>query len=452
MLDAVFLSRVQFAFTIGYHIIFPAITIGLALLLLILELLWIKTKNKNYISAYKFFAKFFALNFAIGVITGIPMAFQFGTNWANFTQFAAPAVGPLFAAETLSAFFIEAIFIGIMLFGWKRIHPLVHLFATFFVFLGVQNSAFWIIAINSFMQTPSGVEIIDGIMHVVSWKDVIFNPSTIYRFTHMTIASYMIGSLLASGVFAYFLLKKKEVEVAKVGLSVALWVVTIFAPLQVLVGDLHGLNTLEHQPLKIAAMEGNWETKKGVPLVLFALPDRKQEKNLFEIKIPKLSSLILTHSLDGEVVGIKEWAKEDRPNIPIVFFSFRIMVGFGLLYLLISVLSLYFRFRKTLYDNKLFLRAISIIGYTGFIPLIAGWFVTETGRQPWIIYEIMRTKDGFSKGVQVSQVSFSLISIMLLYILILIPFFIYVKKLFTKGLESVNLIEVYGEHNQISHK
>ena len=445
MLDAIMLSRIQFAFTVGYHIIFPALTIGVAFLLLILEVLWLKTKNKDYISAYKFFAKFFALNFAIGVITGIPMAFQFGTNWAKFTQFVAPAVGPLFAVETLSAFFIEAIFIGIMLFGWKKVHPIVHFLSTLLVFLGVHNSAFWIIVINSFMQTPSGVEIIDGIMHVISWKDVIFNPSMPYRMAHMIIASYLTGSLLASAVFAYFLIKKVEVNVAKVGFSVAIWIVTIFAPLQILVGDMHGLNTLQYQPIKVSAMEGAWDTQKGLPLILFAIPDQKNEKNLFEVSIPKISSLILTHSLDGEVKGLKEWKKEDRPNVPIVFFSFRIMVGFGFLYLVITILSLYLRYKKTLYKNTLFLKFVGIVGYTGFIPVIAGWFVTETGRQPWIVYEIMRTKDAISHGVSSAQVSFSLIAIVILYTLILIPFFIYIKKLFTKGLENVSLIEVYGE-------
>jgi len=448
MFDVLLLSRIQFAFTIGYHIIFPSITIGLALLLLILELMWFKTKNKDYISAYKFFAKFFAINFAVGVVTGIPMAFQFGTNWAKFTQFAAPAVGPLFAAETLSAFFIEAIFIGIMLFGWKRVHPLVHLFATFFVFIGVHNSAFWIIVVNSFMHTPSGVEIIDGVMYVTSWKDVIFNPSMPYRMIHMTLASYLYGGLLASAVFAYFIIKNREVSVARVGFSVALWIATIVAPLQVLVGDFHGLNTLKYQPLKVAAMEGAWDTQKGLPLVLFAIPDSKTETNKFAIEIPKLSSLILTHSLDGEVKGIKEWKREDRPNIPLVFFAFRVMVGFGMLYVLIAVLSLYLRYKKTLYTNKWFLMFVGVVGYTPFIPMISGWVVTETGRQPWIIQDLMRTSEAISHGVTKGQVSFSLIAIILLYILILIPLFIYVRRLFTKGLESVSLIKVYGEQEE----
>ncbi len=439
------LSRIQFAFTIGYHIIFPAITIGLSLLLLILELLWLKTKNKNYISAFRFFAKFFAINFAVGVVTGIPMAFQFGTNWAKFTQFAAPAIGPLFAAETLTAFFFEAIFIGIMLFGWKRVHPMVHLFATFFVFIGVHNSAFWIIVINSFMHTPAGVEVINGVVHVVSWKEIIFNPSMPYRMTHMLIASYLTGSLLASAVLAYYLIKKKELAVASAGFSVAMWIITVFAPIQILVGDMHGLNTLKYQPVKVAAMEGLWETKSGVPLVLFAIPSQKEEKNSFEITIPKLTSLILTHSFDGEVKGLKEWKKEDRPYVPIVFYSFRIMVGLGFIYLAIAVFSLYLRFKKTLFENKPFLYVVSIFGYTGSIAVIAGWFVTEIGRQPWIVYNIMRIKDAGSQNLTVGQVSFSLISILILYIAILIPLYIYIKKLFTKGLESVDLIEVYGE-------
>jgi cytochrome d ubiquinol oxidase subunit I len=448
MFDANMLSRIQFAFTIAYHIIFPAITIGIALLLLLLEVLWIKTKNKNYISAFRFFAKFFAINFAVGVVTGIPMAFQFGTNWAKFTQFAAPAVGPLFAAETLTAFFFEAIFIGIMLFGWKRVHPMVHLFATFFVFVGVHNSAFWIIVINSFMHTPSGVELIDGVLHVVSWKEIIFNPSMPYRLFHMLIASYLTGALLASAVLAYYLIKKKEVAVAGAGFSVAMWLLTIFAPLQILVGDMHGLNTLKYQPVKVAAMEGLWETKSGVPLILFAIPSQKEEKNLFEIAIPKLTSFILTHSFDGEVQGLKDWKKEDRPNVALVFYSFRVMVGLGFLYLAIAVFSLYLRFKKNLFENKIFLYMVSIFGYTGPIAVIAGWFVTEIGRQPWIIYNIMRIKDAGSANLKSGQVAFSLISIIILYILILVPLYVYIKKLFTKGLESVDLIEVYGEQEK----
>jgi cytochrome d ubiquinol oxidase subunit I len=445
MFDATMLSRIQFAFTVGYHIIFPAITIGLSLLLLVLEVLWLKTKNKNYISAFRFFAKFFAINFAVGVVTGIPMAFQFGTNWARFTQFAAPAVGPIFAAETLTAFFFEAIFIGIMLFGWKRVHPMVHLLATFLVFVGVHNSAFWIIVINSFMHTPSGVELIDGVLHVVSWKEIIFNPSMPYRMAHMLIASYLTGALLVSAVLSYYLIKKKEVAIASAGFSVAMWFLVIFAPLQVLVGDMHGLNTLQYQPVKVSAMEGAWETQRGVPLILFAIPNQKEEKNYFEIKIPKLTSLILTHSFDGEVKGLKEWKPEDRPNVPLVFFSFRIMVGLGFAYLFIAVLSLYLRFKKNLYESKPFLYFVGVIGWTGPLAVIAGWFVTEIGRQPWIIYNIMRIKDATSLNVTKAQVSFSLIAIIILYVLILIPLYVYVKKLFTKGLESVDLIEVYGE-------
>lgn len=429
------------------YIIFPAITIGLALLLFVLELLWLKTKDKNYISLYRFFSKFFAINFAVGVITGIPMAFQFGTNWAKFTQFSAPAVGPLFAAETLSAFFLEAVFIGIMLFGWKKVHPMVHLFSTFFVLVGVHNSAFWILVINSFMHTPSGVELIDGVVHVTSWWNVIFNPSMPYRLAHMLTAAYLTGALLVAGVLAYYLIKNREVKIAKTGFSVALWFIAILAPTQFVIGDLHGLNTVKNQPAKIAAMEGIWETKKAVPFIIAAIPSQTDEKNYFELKIPYAASIFLTHSLDGEVKGLKEWKREDRPTVWLVFWSFRVMLGLGAVYLLIGLLSLYLRFKGTLYTNKFFLKIVAVFGYTGSLAVIAGWFVTEIGRQPWIVQGILRIKDASSKNLSNGEVTFSLVAIVVLYILILIPLFIYIKRLFTKGLEDVKLIEVYGEDN-----
>lgn len=446
MLDANMLSRIQFVFTVGYHIIFPAITIGMSLLLLVLEILWLKTKNKNYVSVYKFFAKFFAINFAAGVVTGIAMAFQFGTNWGKFTQFAAPAVGPLFAAETLTAFFLEAVFIGVMLFGWKRVHPLVHLLSTFFVFLGVHNSAFWIIVINSFMQTPAGVEVINGVVHVVSWKEVIFNPSMPYRMVHMLIAAYLTGALLAAAVLGYYILKDKYTNIAKQGFSVALWIVSIMAPLQILAGDLHGLNTLKYQPAKVAALEAIWNTERSAPFIVFAVPDEKNERNKFEISIPFAGSLILTHSLNGEVKGLKDWQKEDRPHVGLSFYSFRIMLLLGGIYFIIAVLSLYLRFRGNLYSTG-FVKFVRFFGFTGVIAVIAGWFVTEIGRQPWLVYGVMRIKDGASV-LTAGQVTFTLVAIFILYTFgLLIPLYIYVKKLFTTGLEDVNLIDVYGKDN-----
>jgi cytochrome d ubiquinol oxidase subunit I len=406
--------------------------IGLGLFLLILEISWLRTKKIEYLNLYKFWVKIFALAFGIGVVTGIPLAYQFGTNFSVFSNVAGPVIGPLLGIEVMTAFFLEAAFIGVMIFGWNRVSKPVHLFATIFVILGTHNSAFWVIAANSWMHTPQGFEIINGIIHPLSWSEIILNPSFPYRMAHMLTASYITVSLLIAGVSSYFLIKKISIETAKKGLSVSLLALTFLAPLQIFLGDLHGLNTKEYQPAKIAAMEGLWETTKGAPLVLFAIPDEENKVNKYEIKIPKLASFILTHDFDGEVKGLNEFEKGERPPILPVFFAFRVMVGIGMLIFLISFVSVILRFRKKLYSSTLFHKLCVVCAPLGLVATISGWWVTEIGRQPWLIYGVLRTKDSLSP-IAPEIISVSLISFIVVYALITISFLYYASGLVKKG-------------------
>jgi cytochrome d ubiquinol oxidase subunit I len=346
----------------------------------------------------------------------------------------------------MTAFFLEAAFIGVMIFGWKRFSPKVHLMATILVVLGTHHSAFWILSLNSWMHTPSGVSLIDGQIQINNWFEVIFNPSFPYRFAHMLLACYTTVSVVVTGVFAYFLVVKKNIPVAKKGFSIGLWVLTLVIPIQIFMGDMHGLNTIKHQPLKIAAMEGLWDTEEGAPTVLFGIPDSNLEKNLYALEIPKLSSLILTHSWDGKVEGIKDLAKKaDRPNIPLVFFSFRIMVGIGFLLLFISLISLYLRFRSKLYEAKYFQFFCVVLIPAGFVSTIAGWIVAEAGRQPWIITGILKTMDAASK-IRSEVVMGSLTMFMIVYPIIFISFLTYVGYLVKKGPLTVSeLDKEYGD-------
>jgi cytochrome d ubiquinol oxidase subunit I len=426
------LSRIQFAFTVSFHIIWPTINIGLGLFLLILEISWLKTKKVEYLNLYKFWVKIFALAFGIGVVTGIPLAYQFGTNFSVFSNIAGPVIGPLLGIEVMTAFFLEAAFIGVMIFGWNKVSKPVHLFATIFVVLGTHNSAFWVIAANSWMHTPQGFEIIDGIIHPESWIKIIFNPSFPYRMSHMLTASYITVSLMIAGISSYFLIKKISIETAKKGLSVSLLALIFLVPLQIFLGDLHGLNTKEYQPAKVAAMEGLWNTKKGAPLVLFAIPDEENEENKYEIKIPKLASFILTHDFDGELKGLNEFKKEERPPILPVFFGFRVMVGLGFLFLLIAITGAILRFRKKLYSNHMFHKLCMICTPLGLVATISGWWVTEIGRQPWLIYGVLKTKDSLSP-VNPEVVFISLMSFFVIYSLLTISFLYYSSRLVKKG-------------------
>lgn len=431
-LDPVLLSRLQFAFTIAFHILFPTLTIGLAVFLLAVEGMWLKTRNDIWRRLYQYWVKIFALSFGMGVISGIPMAFQFGTNWSDFALNAGNILGPLLGYEVLTAFFLEASFLGVMLFGWNRVGPKLHFFSTAMVVLGTTMSAFWILAVNSWMQTPAGYLIdANGVFQVESWWEVIFTPSFPYRLAHMLMASWLTTSLVIAAISAYQILRDRNRETALKALRLTIMAAAVLAPFQAFLGDQHGLNTLEHQPIKVAAMEGNWETGPGKPLLLFAWPDEENQRNDFEIGIPHGASLILTHSFDGEVPGLKDVAPEDQPPVAIVFFAFRIMVGIGLLMILTAWLGVYLR--KRLPASRLYLRWLVLMGPSGFIATLSGWTVTEVGRQPWVIYGLMRTADGVSPTLTAGTVATSLMLFVIVYNLILAAYLYFLVKLINQG-------------------
>ncbi|MFY0656536.1 MAG: cytochrome ubiquinol oxidase subunit I [Neptunomonas phycophila] len=416
-LSAVDLARVQFAFTVSFHIIFPAITIGLASYLAVLEGLWLTKKNPIYRDLYHFWSKIFAVNFAMGVVSGLVMSYEFGTNWSAFSTFAGGVTGPLLAYEVLTAFFLEAGFLGVMLFGWNRVGPGLHFFSTIMVAVGTLISMTWILASNSWMQTPQGYEIVDGRVVPVDWIEIIFNPSFPYRLVHMALAAFLATALFVAASGAWHMLKRSAKPHAQKMFSMAMWMLLITAPLQIIAGDFHGLNTLEHQPAKIAAMEGHWENgpgEEGVPLILFGWPDMEAEETKYALKIPHLGSLILTHTWDGQFEGLKSFAPEDRPYAPVVFWSFRIMVALGMLMLLLGVCGLWLRWKKRLYESPLFLKFALAMGPAGLIAILAGWFTTEVGRQPWVVYGVMRTVDAASDH-SVAALTTTLVAFVVVY-------------------------------------
>ena len=440
------LSRIQFAFTISFHIIFPAFTIGLASFLAVLEGLYLYTNKKLFLNLYKFWVKIFALSFAFGVVSGIVMSYQFGTNWAELSIRAGNILGPLLGYEVLTAFFLEASFLGIMLFGIGRVSKNMHFASTVIVAVGTLISAFWILSANSWMQTPQGIRIDDnGILLPVSWLDIVFNPSFPYRFIHMIIACYLTTAFVVLGTGAYYILRKKFVNESKVMMIMALSMAILAAPTQIVMGDMHGLNTLKHQPVKVSAMEGLWETEKGAGLKLFGWPDTETETTKYAIEIPKLASLILTHDLDGEVKGLKHWDKSERPPVAIVFFAFRIMVSIGMLMLLTAALGLLLLYRKTLFTNRHYLQFCRLMTPTGFIALLSGWIVTEVGRQPYVIYGILKTKDAISPSINYIQSAISLGCFVLIYTLIFGAGLYYLFKLVEKGPEED--LEIFGSHS-----
>ncbi|MEQ4705357.1 cytochrome ubiquinol oxidase subunit I [Providencia huaxiensis] len=434
-LTALELARIQFAFTVSFHIIFPAITIGLASYLAVLQGLWLKTRDEDYIKLFHFWSKVFAVNFGMGVVSGLVMAYQFGTNWSFFSDFAGGITGPLLTYEVLTAFFLEAGFLGVMLFGMNRVGEKLHFFATCMVALGTIISTFWILASNSFMQTPQGFEIIDGRIVPVDWFAVIFNPSFPYRLLHMTTATFLAAAFFIGASAAWHLLKGNKSSAMKKMFSMSLWLILILAPVQALIGDAHGLNTLKHQPVKVAAMEGHWENKPGeaTPLILFGIPNQEKEKTEFAIEIPYLASLILTHSIDKQVPALKEYAPEDRPNVFMVFWSFRVMVGLGLLMIAAGVWGLWLRYRKNLYESKTFLRFMFVMAPSGLIAILAGWFTTEIGRQPWVVYGLQRTSDAVSAHGEM-HMSISLIAFFVVYGGVFGIGYMYMMKLIRKGI------------------
>ncbi|EMC0407847.1 cytochrome ubiquinol oxidase subunit I [Vibrio fluvialis] len=433
-LEALDLARIQFAFTVSFHIIFPAITIGLASFLAVLEWRWMKTGNPVYKNLYHFWCKIFAVNFGMGVVSGLVMSYEFGTNWARFSDFAGSVTGPLLTYEVLTAFFLEAGFLGVMLFGWHKVSRRMHFFATVMVAIGTLISTFWILSSNSWMQTPQGIEIVDGRVVPVDWFKIVFNPSFPYRLAHMALAAFLSTAFFVAASAAWHLLRgRKSAEVKKM-FSMAMWMILLVAPLQAVVGDAHGLNTLEHQPAKIAAIEGHWENKPGeaTPLILFGIPDMDAEKTRFSLEVPYLGSLILTHSLDKQIPALKSFAKEDRPNSTIVFWSFRVMAGLGMLMILSALTALWLRRKGKLYDTKLFHRFVLLMGPSGLIALLAGWFTTEIGRQPWVVYGMMRTRDAASNH-DVLQMSITLALFVIIYFSVFTVGITYMMRLVGKG-------------------
>ncbi|TBU76742.1 cytochrome ubiquinol oxidase subunit I [Pseudomonas daroniae] len=433
-LEALDLARIQFAFTISFHIIFPAITIGLASYLAVLEGLWLKTGEAVYRDLYHFWAKIFAVNFGMGVVSGLVMAYQFGTNWSAFSDFAGSVTGPLLTYEVLTAFFLEAGFLGVMLFGWNRVGPGLHFFSTIMVAVGTLISTFWILASNSWMQTPQGFEIVDGRVIPVDWFAVVFNPSFPYRLAHMATAAFLATAFFVGASAAWHLLRGRDTPAMRKMFSMALWMALLVAPIQAVIGDFHGLNTLEHQPAKIAAIEGHWDNSSGepTPLILFGWPDMEREETRFKVEVPYLGSLILTHSLDKQVPALKEFAKEDRPNSTIVFWSFRVMVAMGMLMILTGLWSLWLRWRGSLYRSRPFLYFCLWMGPSGLIAILAGWFTTEIGRQPWVVYGLMRTADGVSMH-SAAQLGLTLVLFVVVYFAVFGAGMSYVMRLVRKG-------------------
>ncbi|WP_395476417.1 cytochrome ubiquinol oxidase subunit I [Rickettsia endosymbiont of Pantilius tunicatus] len=443
--DQVLLSRIQFAFTISFHIIFPAFTIGLASFLAVIEGLWLKTGKTVYQEIYKFWVKIFAVTFGMGVVSGVVMSYQFGTNWSNFSYKVGNVLGPLLGFEVFTAFFLESSFLGIMLFGFNKVSKKVHFISTLIVAIGTVISAFWILSAISWMHTPTGFEIkSDGLFYPLNWLEIIFNPSFPYRFFHMLTAAYLTTSFVIGGVGSFYLLNNRYKEHAKIMLFMAVLMALFVAPVQVFIGDQHGLNTLKYQPVKVSAMEGIWDTEKGAALNIIGFPDKEEEKTKYAVQIPYASSLILTHSLNGEIKGLKEWSKDERPPVATVFYSFRIMVGIGFLMVFTGIAGLYLYLKKRLYNAKWFQYWYMLMSPSGFIAVLAGWFVTEVGRQPYIVYNILRTAD-MASPVLGKYVFISLMAFVVVYAIVFGAGMYYILRLIKQGIKVIDNSETYGK-------
>jgi cytochrome d ubiquinol oxidase subunit I len=436
-LDATELARIQFALNISFHILFPAITIGLAWLLLLFRVRYTLSGNEAWEYAYYFWVKVFALTFALGVVSGVTMSFQFGTNWPGFIERAGNITGPLLGYEVLTAFFIEATFLAVMLFGKNRVSNRMHLISAGLVAFGTTLSAFWILSLNSWMQTPQGHEIVDARYYAADWWAVIFNPSFPYRLTHMTIASLLTSAFLVAGISAGRMIRKVDGPATMLVLKTGVGLAAVLAPLQVLVGDLHGLNTLEHQPAKIAAIEGIWETQIGAPFTIFGVPDETQRTTHFALEIPNAASLILTHRLDGEVLGLDAF-EGAHPPVAIVFWSFRIMLGIGILMIAVSWWAAWGLLRQRAPAPGV-LRALSLMTFSGWIATLAGWYVTEIGRQPWLIYGELAVADVVAPHTQ-GTMRGTLIAYALLYAFLLAAYVATLSHLATKPAASLKLL------------
>jgi cytochrome d ubiquinol oxidase subunit I len=432
-MDALLLSRVQFAWVIAFHILLPAFTVGLACYIATLEVRWWITKDDTVRRLSAYWIKIFAISFGMGVVSGIVMPFQFGTNWSRFSDSASTVIGSLLAYEVVTAFFLEAAFLGVLLFGRKLVPQWAHAMSAVMVALGTLMSSFWILAVNSWMHTPRGYQIIDGRFFPTSMFEIIFTPSFPYRLTHTVIAFVVTTAFVILGVGAHYLRQNRFPAESRIMMRMSLAFLGIMVPTQILVGDLHGLNTLKHQPTKVAAMEGLWETSRGVSASLFAIPDEKAEKNHFEIAIPKLASIYLTHDINGEVKGLKDWPREDRPPVAVVYFAFRIMVGIGMLMLLTVYTGLFLWKRGTLFTSRRYLRFCTIVAPVGFIAVLAGWTTTEVGRQPWVIYGLMRTSQAVTPSLTTLDVAISLGAYMVSYLFIFGAGFVLLRRLVRIG-------------------
>ncbi len=433
-MDALVLSRIQFAVTTMFHILFPTLTIGLSLYLVIVEFLWLRKKEETYYRMYRHWVKIFAINFGVGVVSGIVLEFEFGTNFSQFSQAVSNTFSPLLAFEAMTAFFLESGFLGIMLFGWQKVHGRVHFLATCLVSLGAILSAFWIVAANSWMQTPAGYRLVKGRFMVTDFGAVIFNPSSLIRMGHMTIASFETSAFVVAGISAYYLLRGRHVSLFRPSLAIGLLMAVFFAPLQIYLGDVSGRHVFRDQPVKLAALEAHWETNKngGAPFAVMALPDMEAEKNLFEISIPDGLSLLVTHSLDGRVMGLKEFPRGDRPNVAILFWAFRAMVGIGFVLLVIMIWALFLWRKRELFEHRPFLKSLLILHPLGFFAVELGWVTTEVGRQPWVVYNLMRTSEGVSP-IPSGNVLWSLGLFIIIFLVVGASYFYYVLKTLRLG-------------------
>jgi cytochrome bd ubiquinol oxidase subunit I len=448
--DPLILSRAQFAFTIVFHIIFPSFTIGLSAYMTFLGVLWLRTGEERFQLLMRFWSRIFAVSFAMGVVSGIVLSYQFGTNWSRFSTFAGNVVGPLIGYEVLMAFFLEATFLGIVLFGFNRVPPWLYVLSSGVVALGTAMSAFWILSANSWMQTPMGFEVRNGVAIPTDWVQVIFNPSFPYRLAHMLNAAYLTTGFVVLAVGARYVLGGRFVVEGRTMMRMALGLMTVLAPLQLFIGDQHGLNTLEHQPIKVAAMEAHWDDNAPAAFEIFAWPNEKAETNRYSIAIPHAGSLILTHSWNGNVPGLKRVPPDQRPPVPAVFYAFRVMVGIGLLMILFAFLGASYWWRGTLFDRRWYLRVVAQCWWFGFIAVIAGWVVTETGRQPWVVYGQLLTADAVSP-VAVNAVLGTFILFVVAYSIVFWFGIYYINRLIARGPDPGNTGESeYFSNNPLS--
>jgi cytochrome d ubiquinol oxidase subunit I len=434
--DPVLPSRFQFAFTLIFHIIFPTFTIGLSAYIATLGALWVRSGEERYHLIMRFWTRIFAVSFAMGVVSGIVMSYQFGTNWSHFSVVAGNVIGPLLGYEVLMAFFLEATFLGVLLFGFNRVPSWLYVMSAAIVALGTAMSAFWIISANSWMQTPAGFTMKDGIAYPTDWLAVIFNPSFPYRLAHMLNAAYLTTGFVVLAVGSRFLLAGRHISEGRTMLRMAIGLTAILAPLQLVIGDQHGLNTLKYQPIKVAAMEGHWDGSKPGALELFAWPDEKAEVNLYSISIPNGSSLILTHRLNGLYPGLKSVPPADRPPVKIVFFAFRVMVGLGLLMIAAALFGAFLWWRGTLFETRWYLQIMARSWWAGFVAVISGWIVTECGRQPWVVHDILRTADAASPVAGGSVIT-TLVLFILAYGVVFSFGIYYINRLINKGLQDL---------------